>query len=147
MDARIEIDGLRKRFGFLRSLVSSHLMGELEALLTEGGAGHLVVVGRGKVTADTSVADLVAAASGSRIMLRTTAAADAITVLVGAGAEVIATGSAVLEVSGLSSERVVAALTEHVIPFSEVTARRATLEQAYIELASHSVEYRAEATS
>jgi ABC-2 type transport system ATP-binding protein len=141
--------------GFLRSLavqgravlVSSHLMGELEALLTEDGAGHLVVVGRGKVIADTSVAALIAAASGNQIMLRTTAAADAMTVLAGAGAAVTANGSGVLKVADLSPERVVAALTSHAIPFSEVTAHRATLEQAYMELTSHSVEYRAGATS
>jgi ABC-2 type transport system ATP-binding protein len=151
--------------GFLRSLaaqgravlVSSHLMSELETLLTggglteggptDGGAGHLVVVGRGKVIADTSAADLIAAASGNRITLRTTSPADAMTVLAGAGAEVTATGSDVLKVSRLSSERVVATLTTHAIPFSEVTAHRATLEQAYMELTSQSVEYRAEAMS
>ncbi len=135
---------------FLRSLaaqgravlVSSHLMSELQDT-----AGHLVVVGRGRVIADTSVADLIAAASGNRITLRTTAPADAMTVLTGAGAEVNFTGSGVLTVSNLSSERVVAALTGHAIPFSEVTAHRATLEQAYMELTSQSVEYRAEATS
>ena len=62
--------------GFLRSLaapgravlVSSHLMSELE-----GTADHLVIVGRGKVIADTSVAGLLAAASGDRVLLRTTA--------------------------------------------------------------------------
>jgi ABC-2 type transport system ATP-binding protein len=123
-------------------LVSSHLMSELEDT-----AGHLVVVGRGKVIADTSVADLIAAASGNRITLRTAAPADAMTVLTGAGAEVTATGSGVLTVSNLSSERVVATLTSHAIPFSEVTAHRATLEQAYMELTSQSVEYRAEAAS
>jgi ABC-2 type transport system ATP-binding protein len=136
--------------GFLRSLadqgravlVSSHLMSELEDT-----AGHLVVVGRGRVIADTSVADLIAAASGSRITLRTTAPAGAMTVLAGAGAEVTVAGSGVLKVSGLSAERVVAALTSHAIPFSEVTAHRATLEQAYMELTSQSVEYRAEAAS
>jgi ABC-2 type transport system ATP-binding protein len=136
--------------GFLRSLaaqdravlVSSHLMSELEDT-----AGHLLVVGRGKVIADTSVADLIAAASGNRITLRTTAPAEAMTVLTSTGAEVTATGSGVLRVSSLSSERVVAALTSHAIPFSEVTAHRATLEQAYMELTSQSVEYRAEATS
>jgi ABC-2 type transport system ATP-binding protein len=69
------------------------------------------------------------------------------TVLAGAGAEVTATGSGVLTISGLSSERVVAALTSHAIPFSEVSAHRATLEQAYMELTSQSVEYRAEAAS
>jgi ABC-2 type transport system ATP-binding protein len=41
----------------------------------------------------------------------------------------------------------VAILTGHAIPFTEVSAHRATLEQAYIELTSQSVEYRAEATS
>ena len=141
--------------GFLRSLaaqgravlVSSHLMGELEALLTEGGAGHLVVVGRGRVIADASVADLIAAASGHRITLRTTAPADAMTVLTGAGAEVTAASSGVLKISDLSSERVVAILTGHAIPFSEVSAHRATLEQAYLKLTSQSVEYRAEAAS
>jgi ABC-2 type transport system ATP-binding protein len=122
-------------------------MSELEALLTDGGAGHLVVVGRGKVIADTSVTELIATASGNRITLRTTAPADAMTVLIGAGAEVTATGSGVLKVSNLSSERVVVTLTGHAIPFSEVTAHRATLEQAYMELTSQNVEYRAEVTS
>jgi ABC-2 type transport system ATP-binding protein len=136
--------------GFLRSLaaqgravlVSSHLMSELEDT-----AGHLVVVGRGKVIADTSVADLIAAASGNRVTLGTTAPADAMTVLTRTGAEVTLNGSGVLTVSGLSSERVVAALTSHAVPFSEVTAHRATLEQAYMALTSQSVEYRAEVTS
>jgi ABC-2 type transport system ATP-binding protein len=137
--------------GFLRSLaaqgravlVSSHLMSELEDT-----AAHLVVVGRGQVIADTTVAELIAAASGNRITLRTTAPADAMTVLAGAGAEVTpATGSGVLTVSNLSSERVVAILSSHAIPFSEVTAHRATLEQAYMELTRQSVEYRAEAMS
>jgi len=136
--------------GFLRSLaaqgravlVSSHLMSELEEV-----AGHLVVVGRGRVIADTTVAGLIAAASGDRITVRTTARAQAVTALAGAGAEVTATGSGVLKVSDLSSERVVAILTSHAIPFSEVTAHRATLEQAYMELTHESVEFRAEEAS
>jgi ABC-2 type transport system ATP-binding protein len=136
--------------GFLRSLaaqgravlVSSHLMSELEDT-----ASHLVVVGRGRVIADTSVTDLITAASRNRITLRTTAAAEAMTVLASAGAEVTATGSGVLTISNLSSERVVATLTSHAIPFSEVSAHRVTLEQAYMELTSESVEYRAEAAS
>jgi ABC-2 type transport system ATP-binding protein len=55
--------------GFLRSLaaegravlVSSHLLSELQTLLTEDGADHLVIVGRGRVIADTTVTDLTAA--------------------------------------------------------------------------------------
>ena len=123
-------------------LVSSHLMSELQDT-----AGHLVIVGRGKVIADTSVTDLIDAASGNRITLTTSAPAEAMTVLTGAGAEVTASDSGVLTVSGLSSQRVVATLTSHAIPFSEITAHRATLEQAYMEITSQSVEYRAEAAS
>jgi len=63
--------------GFLASLaaegravlVSSHLMSELQET-----AGHLVIVGRGKVIADTSVADMIAAASGDWVTVRTSAA-------------------------------------------------------------------------
>jgi len=136
--------------GFLRDLaaqgravlVSSHLMSELEDT-----AGHLVIVGRGRVIADTTVADLIAAASGHRITLRTIAPADATTVLANAGAEVTVTGSGVLTVSNLSSERLVAILAGHAIPFSEVTAHRVTLEKAYMDLTRESVEYRAEAAS
>jgi len=123
-------------------LVSSHLMSELQDT-----ADHLVVVGRGHVIADTSVADLIAAASGNRVTLRTAAPAGAMTALAGAGAEVTLTGSGVLRVAGLPPELVVAALTSHAVPFSEVTAHRATLEQAYMELTSQSVEFRAEAAS
>ncbi|HEV2255763.1 MAG TPA: ATP-binding cassette domain-containing protein, partial [Streptosporangiaceae bacterium] len=116
--------------GFLRSLaaqgravlVSSHLMSELQALLSEGGAGHLVIVGRGRVIADTSVADLIAAASGHRVTLRTTAPADAMKVLVTTGAEVTATASGVLTISNLSSERVVAILRPGSSPPRRATA-------------------------
>jgi ABC-2 type transport system ATP-binding protein len=136
--------------GFLRSLaaqgravlVSSHLMDELEDT-----AGHVVVVGRGQVIADISVASLIAAASGDGVTIRTAAVAQAMTALARAGAEVATTGSDTLTISGLSAEKAVAVLTTHAVPFSEVTARRATLEQAYMELTHASAEFRSGETS
>jgi ABC-2 type transport system ATP-binding protein len=119
-------------------LVSSHLMGELQDT-----ADYLVVVGRGRVIADRPVADLIAAASGDRVQLRTPAIAEAMTVLANAGAEVAATGRDVLTISGLSPERVVATLTARRVPFSEVSAHRATLEEAYMELTRDAVEFHA----
>ena len=119
-------------------LVSSHLMSELQDT-----ADHLVVVGRGRVIADTSVAELIAAASGARVRLRTAEPAKATVVLAEAGAEVTTTGSGVLVIKGISSERTVVLLTGHAIPFSEVTAHRATLEEAYMELTREAVEFRA----
>src|SRR5579859_1524552 len=132
--------------GFLRSLaaqgravlVSSHLMSELQ-----DAADHLVVVGRGKVIADTGVADLIAAASGDRVTLRTAARTPAMTILANAGATVAATGPDTLTISGLAPERIVALLTEGAVPFSEVSAHRATLEEAYMELTREAVEFRA----
>src|SRR6202167_3939421 len=136
--------------GFLKSLaaqgravlVSSHLMSELQDT-----ADHLVVVGRGKVIADTSVADLISAASGDRVAVRTTARTEAMTVLTHAGATVAATGPDTLTISGLTAQRVVTLLGDGAVPFSEVSAHRATLEEAYMELTRDAVEFRAAADS
>jgi ABC-2 type transport system ATP-binding protein len=133
--------------GFLRSLaaqgravlVSSHLMSELEDT-----AGHLVIVGRGTVIADTSTSELLAAASGDRVTLRTTAPAQAAAALERAGATVAVTGTDTLTASGLAAEKIVTLLGAEAVPFSEVSAHRATLEQAYLELTRDAVEYRAE---
>jgi ABC-2 type transport system ATP-binding protein len=132
--------------GLLRSLagqgravlVSSHLMSELQ-----DAADHLVVIGRGRVVADTGVAELIAAASGDRVRLRTTDRTRAMTVLGQAGATVTVTGTDTLTVSGLTAERVVALLGADAVPFSEVSAHRASLEEAYMELTRESVEFRA----
>jgi len=61
----------------------------------------------------------------------------------GARATIAATEPGVLEISNLSSERTVALLTEHTIPFTEVAAHRSTLEQAYLELTRETAEFRA----
>lgn len=132
--------------GFLRSLaaqgravlVSSHLMGELQDAAT-----HLVVVGRGRLVADTSVAELVAAASGGRVQVRTVARLEATAVLAAAGATVAVTDVDLLAVSGLASEHIVSLLTESAVPFSEISSHRATLEEAYMELTRDAVEFRA----
>ncbi|MFD8817814.1 ABC transporter ATP-binding protein [Streptomyces sp. NPDC059627] len=134
--------------GFLRSLaaqgravlVSSHLMSELQDT-----ADRLVAVGRGKVIADTSVADLIGAASESRVAVRTTAPQDTMRVLAEAGATVAAIGSDTITVSGLPPDRIVTALNKGGVPFSEVSAHRATLEEAYMELTRNAVEFRAAA--
>jgi ABC-2 type transport system ATP-binding protein len=131
--------------GFLRSLaregravlVSSHLMSELQDT-----ADHVVVAGRGRVIADASVTELLAAATDGRVTVRTRAAR-AQGVLAGAGATVTLTGPDTLVVAGLTAEAVVALLSEHGVQFSEVAAHRATLEEAYLGLTRDAVEFRA----
>jgi ABC-2 type transport system ATP-binding protein len=131
--------------GLLRSLaaegravlVSSHLMSELEDAAT-----HLVVIGRGRLVADASVAELIGAASAGRVTIRTTARAEAMRVLSTAGATVAATGPDTLTVSGLASEQIIELLGQCSVPVSEVTVHRSSLEEAYMELTRDAVEFR-----
>jgi ABC-2 type transport system ATP-binding protein len=132
--------------GFLASLagqgravlVSSHLMSELEDT-----ADHLVIVGRGKVIADTPTAELLARTSGGRVTVRTTAAPRAASVLARAGAAVTPSGPQELTVSGLPADRVVPVLSGSGVAFYEVAAHRASLEEAYLQLTADAVDYRA----
>ncbi|WP_405796706.1 ABC transporter ATP-binding protein [Streptomyces sp. NBC_01506] len=141
----LDPEGIRWIRGFLRGLaregravlVSSHLMSELE-----DSADHLVVVGRGRLIADTSVAELLAAASGERVSLRTSARTDAMALLAREGATVAADGPQTLTVTGLPTERIVALLSTGGVPFSEIGAHRATLEEAYMELTHDAAEFR-----
>jgi ABC-2 type transport system ATP-binding protein len=148
-------EGISWLRGFLRALaaqgravlVSSHLMGELQDT-----ADHLIVAGRGRVIADTSVQSLIGAASGGRVRLRTPARPDAIAALRIAGGSIARATAAettadVLMISNLSPERTVGILTAAGIPFSEVSAHRATLEDAYLQLTKDAVEFRADRTA
>lgn len=144
----LDPEGIVWMRGFLRALaaegrsllVSSHLMSELQDT-----AGHLVVIGRGRLVADVAVADLLAAAANGRVTLRTTARSEAMTALAQAGATVAATDRDTLTVSDLAAERVVAVLGQSGVPFSEVAAHRATLEEAYMELTRDAIEFHANA--
>ena len=144
----LDPEGIRWIRGLLRSLaaegravfVSSHLMGELQ-----DSADHLVVIGRGRLIADTSVPDLLAAASGDRVLLRTSRRSDAMTLLARAGGTVAAIDREALTVTGLPAERVVALLAGGGVPFSEVAQHRASLEEAYMELTRDAVDFAGQA--
>jgi ABC-2 type transport system ATP-binding protein len=143
----LDPEGIVWMRGFLRGLaargravlVSSHLMGELQDT-----ADHLVVVGRGRVIADASTAGLLAAASGDQVTVRTAAPAAAMAVLARAGAAVTEAGPGTVTVAGLAAERITALLGAGGVTFAEVTARRATLEEAYLELTRDAAEFRAD---
>jgi ABC-2 type transport system ATP-binding protein len=132
--------------GLLRSLaaegrailVSSHLMSELQDV-----ADHVVVIGRGRVLADAGVDDLLARASGDEVVVRTPAPTDAARVLQRAGGAAAVTDASTVSVSGLGAHDVVEILGAARVPFSEVTAQRATLEDVYLQLTSGEAEFRA----
>ncbi|MFC4049698.1 ABC transporter ATP-binding protein [Actinomadura syzygii] len=142
----LDPEGIAWIRGLLRSLaaegravlVSSHLMSELE-----GGADHLLVIGRGRLIADTRVEDLLAAASDGRVELRTERRREAMTVLARAGATVTTSGSDALIVTGPTAERVIELLTGEGVAFSGISAHRASLEEAYMELTKDALEFQA----
>ncbi|MCW2983789.1 MAG: ATP-binding cassette protein [Conexibacter sp.] len=121
--------------------LSSHLMSEI-ALTAE----HLVVVGKGRLIADTSVADIVAqASSNAAIRVRTPDATALRDLLTAEGATVASGERGVLEVRGVGNERIGALAAAHAIVLHELTPQTASLEEAFMRLTGDAVEYHAAA--
>ncbi|MEU5766905.1 ABC transporter ATP-binding protein [Streptomyces asoensis] len=118
--------------------VSSHLMSEMA--LT---ADHLVVIGQGRLLADTSMADFIAQNSRSFVRIRTPQRERLLDVLRGAGILVVETGSGVLEVDDGKSEHIGELAAQHQIVLHELSPQRASLEEAFMQLTAESVEYHA----
>ncbi|MEV5987824.1 ATP-binding cassette domain-containing protein [Streptomyces sp. NPDC052051] len=121
-------------------LVSSHLMSEM-ALTAE----HLIVIGRGRLIADTSVAEFTARAAGEVVRVRTGAAEKLRGLLTGAGVSVTAQEGGVLSVTGLSSERIGRIAADHGVALAELTPQQASLEEAFMELTRNALEFQAPA--
>jgi ABC-2 type transport system ATP-binding protein len=123
--------------------LSSHLMSEI-ALTAE----HLVVVGRGRLIADTSVAEIVAQASqNGAVRVRTPDATQLRDALVADGVTVASSERGVLEVQGLASDRIGEIAAQQGIVLHELTPHQASLEDAFMALTGDAVEYHAAAFS
>ncbi|MEA2293393.1 MAG: type transport system ATP-binding protein, partial [Solirubrobacteraceae bacterium] len=121
--------------------LSSHLMSEM-ALTAE----HLVVVGKGRLIADTSVAEVVAQASHeAAVRIRTPDAAALRDLLVAEGGAVTSEQRGVLDVRGLTSDRIGELAAGGSIVLHELTPQTASLEQAFMRLTGDAVEYHASA--
>ncbi|GAB3150894.1 ATP-binding cassette domain-containing protein [Amycolatopsis stemonae] len=117
--------------------VSSHLMSEV-ALVAE----HLIVVGRGRLLADTTVHDLVREAGGDTVHVATADPARLREVLAGPGVEIAGrSGSEELQVKGLSARAIGTKAAEHGIALFELSARTVSLEEAFMDLTRDAVEY------
>jgi len=116
--------------------VSSHLMSEMA--LT---AQHLIVVGRGRLMADTSMADFVAQASGTVVLVRTPQADELRALLLGPDVTVTGAAPGRLEVHGISAEQIGDVAWEHRIRIHELSTQQASLEEAFMEMTRDAVEY------
>ncbi|AZM75512.1 ABC transporter ATP-binding protein [Streptomyces sp. KPB2] len=118
--------------------VSSHLMSEMA--LT---ADHLVVIGQGRLLADTSMAEFIAENSRSYVRIRTPQREQLLDALHDAGVPVVEAGDGVLEVDGDKSEAVGELAARQQIVLHELSPQRASLEEAFMQLTAESVEYHA----
>jgi ABC-2 type transport system ATP-binding protein len=123
-------------------LVSSHLMSEMA--LT---ADHLLVIGKGRLIADTSVDEFVRSSSQHSVHVRSPQAAELATRCREAGATVAGTGAGtdpdVIEITGMDSAEVGRLAADYGITLFELIPVRASLEEAFMELTRDSVEYQA----
>ncbi|HKR98245.1 MAG TPA: ATP-binding cassette domain-containing protein [Candidatus Dormibacteraeota bacterium] len=121
--------------------LSSHVMSEM-ALTAE----HLVIVGRGRVLADTTVEEFVAQASvDTMVYVRSPDASALRDALAADGVRIQSRERGTLEIHGVSPERVGELAAERQWVLHELTPRRASLEDAYMRLTGESVEFRTEA--
>jgi ABC-2 type transport system ATP-binding protein len=121
-------------------LVASHLMSEMAIT-----ADHVIVIGRGRLIADASVAEFVRSSSLGDVLVRSPRAADLGRLLTSRNATVTAEPDGGLAVSGMDAPRISELAAAHGIPVHELTTRQASLEAAYMKLADSAAEYHADA--
>jgi ABC-2 type transport system ATP-binding protein len=115
--------------------VSSHVMSEMQQI-----AEHLVVIGRGRLIADCPVEEFVARGTGQKVRVRSPQLAELVARLRDEGCRVDEERNAV-EVSGLTAEAIGELAARHQVVLHELTPVGASLEEAFMQVTSDSVEY------
>jgi ABC-2 type transport system ATP-binding protein len=118
--------------------VSSHLMSEME-----NTADHLLVIGRGKLIADCTVAEFIARNSVQTVRVRTPQREALAQLVTAAGGSALDGADGVIVVQGLSVDRIGDLAFENVIRLHELAPAQASLEEAFMELTASSVEFHA----
>ena len=134
-------------------LVSSHLMNEMAVT-----ADHLIVIGQGRLIADASTAEVIAHSTGKTVRVRTPDPATLTALISDAGGTVVAggtvmaggaavasgadgDGSGLLTVTGLEAARIGELAASASVVLHELTPQFASLEEAFLELTSNSLEF------
>ncbi len=137
------IQWIRELFGSLAAegrtvLVSSHLMSEMAMT-----ADHLIIIGRGRLLTDMATELFVESNARKDVLVRSPRAGELAALLAAHGAVAVPEGHGGLGVTGMGAPEIADLAAAQRIPVHELTPRHASLEQAYLDLTSGSVEYRA----
>ena len=122
--------------------VSSHLMSEMAQT-----AEHLIVIGRGKLIADTSVDEFVRRASGAVVRVRSPQATKLRELVLGDSVTVTSDAPGVLEIAGVTTDKIGDIAAAHGVVLHELTLLQASLEEAFMELTRDDVEFKAAAAA
>jgi ABC-2 type transport system ATP-binding protein len=142
----LDVEGIQWVRGLLKGLaaegrtvfVSSHLLSELAQT-----AGHLIVIGRGRLLADTGVEEFVRGASKQSVRVDSPQSDQLADLLAGPGVTVQSRGPGLLEVTGADARRIGETAAEHRIVLHELTPQQASLEEAFLELTRDDAEFQA----
>ncbi|WP_030457342.1 ATP-binding cassette domain-containing protein [Kitasatospora sp. NRRL B-11411] len=142
----LDAEGIRWIRGLLRRLagegravlVSSHLMAEMAVT-----ADHLVVIGRGRLLADTSTADFLAVHGRRRVRVRAVDPAALAALLSAAHPDAVPSGDGAFDVPDADPGRLGALAAEHRVALVELSVTHDSLEEAFMRMTADAVEYRA----
>jgi ABC-2 type transport system ATP-binding protein len=109
-------------------------------------ADHIIVLGRGRIIADAPVSDILAAATGTVVRVRTPQPEELARLIASADVTVTGEEPGLLKVVGLESPRIGEAAARAGIVLHELTPIGASLEEAYLALTHDDVEFRTEVT-
>jgi ABC-2 type transport system ATP-binding protein len=142
----LDPDGVRWIRRLLRSLasqgravfVSSHIMSEMAMT-----ADHLIVIGRGRLIADASIAELTRGRAAAHVRVQSPQAAQLAALLVAHHAGIQPAADGALIVTGMAAADVADLAAAHGLPVHELTPQDASLEEAFMELTKDSLDYQA----
>jgi ABC-2 type transport system ATP-binding protein len=142
----LDVEGIRWIRGLLAELaaqgktvfVSSHLMSEIAQTAT-----HLIVIGRGRLIADTGIDEFMAKAAPSSVRVRSTDQAALARMLRAPGVTVTEAADGALTVTGAPAAQVGAVAGAVGITVLELATEQASLEDVFVGLTQDAVEYRA----
>ena len=109
-------------------------------------AGRLIIIGRGRLIADTTIGDLLQGASGNHIRVRSPEAGELARLLTTHGADVIRQDHDTLRITGATSDTIGEIARSNGLTLRELSAHQVSLEERYMELTSGAVDYRADHT-
>ncbi|MFD9521837.1 ABC transporter ATP-binding protein [Streptomyces sp. NPDC059979] len=116
--------------------VSSHLMNEMAVT-----ADHLIVIGRGRLVADCSTQEFIEASTEQSVLVKTPDRARLAELLKAEGATVTDAEDGDLDVVGLEAPRIAELAAAGGLVLHELSTRRGSLEEAFMELTKDAVEY------